>query len=183
MFLDIHWVQGYSINVMYVKFASYTSLFFLFSILIVSSAYAANSNVDINISNNGDDSTSSVNVQSSTTDGESHVIIEQNGVKKEYHSTNGEDINVDEGSVKVNINNDSSATVIEEKEVKSETTVDIETDTSEDSVTDIEEEEVEVKEEVVVEDNDSDKATDILKMVVATPFVLISDLNLKLFNL
>jgi hypothetical protein len=65
----------------------------------------------INVSSHGD-SSASVNVHSTSSStsensntSETNVMIESNGVKKEYHSTNGENVNMDEGNIKVTIKN------------------------------------------------------------------------------
>lgn len=82
----------------------------LFFVLSTKSSMAS---TKINVSSNGgssatvkvNNSTSTSSTTESSNNSETHVVIESDGEKKEYHSTNGEDVNMDNGKVKVTINN------------------------------------------------------------------------------
>ncbi len=82
-----------------------TLLFFLLS------TKSSMASTKINVSSTGN-SSAKVNVKNETTSSsensnisDTRIVVETNGERKEYNSTNGEDINVDNGNVKVTVNN------------------------------------------------------------------------------
>lgn len=121
----------------------------------------------IDISNNGDNSTSSVKVNSNSSNGsnQTDVRIEENGEVKSFSSSGDEDINwqSEDGSTKVEVNNKStSPTVTSSTSMKSKTSVKVKTDTNknDEANTDDKKDESKNSEEEKVETNKKEEATE-----------------------
>lgn len=89
----------------------------LLGLLFLVTPQVTNASVSVNIENSGGtnkvniDSESSANYQQSgSTNIKTDVVVNQNGEKKEFHTTNGEDVNYQssDGKTKVNINSNTN---------------------------------------------------------------------------